>query len=1568
MTEQIKVLIADDEENIRKDLVRRLKFRDIAAEALPSATALLEHLNKLSPENWPTAVLIDYVLEDMQGAKLVQLLLDNYPHIPIIVISGMDLQGSIHAYGMGAYAIMQKPIDYNELKITLQELAERDEVAMRIAKDIKGITEFSCCLLWQLDRQNYPNYRITGGEGKGVDKDFIRNTIMNAKEYPRLRQLRKGKAKFYLDVSQVIDYKNKEDAMARGWVSLVSLPIIRQGRLVGWIDCYKDEVHNFKTKKRQKHQLGYLQSYAKLAGEALHAQQLTQQARVVHETNQNLAGTLQEELIYKTILEKAIATTGADCGWIYRNTIRENKIKLAAIAGQGAEKADKYRSLKAGGITGKVARTGRSLYIKNVKKKEGDFYDPKIHIKTTDLIEKSIVAVPLRRGERTLGVLTVKSNHIDFFTPEDVQLLTSLAAIAAVGMERNKLSIHLQGISRLAREATHFRPFAKYVVDAVHDLTNAVVNLWMMSDEEDEGDDYLRIVSSSQRNLIKDYGIIPSAPGSSICAQALFERHHQIVSDLQVYKGSPPFINQEALKKYDWHSFMAVPLLGKKGEYLGVISLLSKDVNKFSYDDGILIQHFANQAALALQEQRHISILQELANIGQELITALTDTKAYLRKVVKLALKISQAVNTVLYPYDPVHKNSYDIEQNVFAGDLRNPKKKLSQRPREKGLSAFIRTHEAIIVENIGKNGEIKMRVGLRESKICPPESTVYQQAAQFIRDSKFIERENIQSFIGVSLRAKEQSQKGKPMQLHEVAVLYFNFRAPKHFSPEELQVIDIFCNQVANVIHRNRLFYSLKKERELIEGVNQSALHILGERERRRRLEKIVAEAVKLLRAKGGKVYLTINGSQQDLQLLASKNLPSKLMKVGSILPKNAGLAHEVVQAKKSKIVQDYNEYQWRIKEVAHFFSAVMEVPLLFNEEVIGVLGVFDDNAKRVFTDDDVRILESFAAQAALAIYNILLYDELDALNQAGLQIAKQAGLKEIANRILSELKRVIDYDKATIQLIKAMDQPRELVAFAGYKRPGDAKVFNKPVNEDKLIKEVVESQSPKIINDTHKAKNWNKQHKATKDVRSWTCLPLIYGEKVLGLLMLDHPLPGYYTQKDIPKLKRFALQAAIGINNALIEQTALKTLSDFVRNIESLDFTKGQVFEVLINNLNTILKGKSITYTYYYIDDKYIQHNLKIDNFSWKFLNYRHKTAYWIAQEKEVKLLPDDNPELYKGNGNKLLGPIWKEGEIMGVLEVTSRKKTLDQDIKYFFSTMLGLANAAFYRIHLKVRRIEAFERRFNPYITGTPIKSPNQFYGRESIIQEILDGIYYNNYLIEDERRIGKTSVLYQIKYHLEQKIDSDVTFYPIFIDIQGTEENRFWGHLRDSIYSIEGKVRPEGVTNYNFHHFRDDLDEVLDSLASQNPMNEIRIVYLLDEVDQFKSYSSSVLQKLRKLFQEEERLKVVMAGVKINRQLDNITSPWHNQLTLVKLKALTESQARELIIKPVTGIYLYTPDAINLILAESKKKPLLIQRLCSNVVNTMLNRISQNDEVNKNIMQILPSDVENAIEVQ
>lgn len=265
--------------------------------------------------------------------------------------------------------------------------------------------------------------------------------------------------------------------------------------------------------------------------------------------------------------------------------------------------------------------------------------------------------------------------------------------------------------------------------------------------------------------------------------------------------------------------------------------------------------------------------------------------------------------------------------------------------------------------------------------------------------------------------------------------------------------------------------------------------------------------------------------------------------------------------------------------------------------------------------------------------------------------------------------------------------------------------------------------------------------------------------------------------------------------------------------------------------------------------------------------------------------------------------------------------------------------------------------FRRGFNPYIAGPPIRTPAMFFGRASIIMNILNGIQQNHFLIEDERRIGKTSLLYHLKYNLEQDIHDHYSFFPVFANIEATSEVEFWEHLRNSLFSTMGKTRPSESNNYDFNAFRDDLDEMLSKMETQAQAKDVRIIFLIDEADRFAQYSDNCMAKFRKLFLEDERLKVIITGTNMRYKLNDIASPWHNQLIFVQLGTLSAQEARSLIVDPVKGIYTYDEPAIELILKESQNKPLAIQTICFEAVNIMLNRVNNNENATKDLMILL-----------
>ena len=112
----------------------------------------------------------------------------------------------------------------------------------------------------------------------------------------------------------------------------------------------------------------------------------------------------------------------------------------------------------------------------------------------------------------------------------------------------------------------------------------------------------------------------------------------------------------------------------------------------------------------------------------------------------------------------------------------------------------------------------------------------------------------------------------------------------------------------------------------------------------------------------------------------------------------------------------------------------AVMTVPLLSRGRVIGALSV-GDKVGRVYDDDEVRLAQAFAAQAAIALENARLYNEAQTLLTVGRVVAGVSDVAEALRLVCRELSRLTGASSVSAHL--ADPAGRGLVPTAGYHVP---------------------------------------------------------------------------------------------------------------------------------------------------------------------------------------------------------------------------------------------------------------------------------------------------------------------------------------------------------------------------------------------------------------------------------------------------------------------------------------------------------------------------------------------------
>ena len=266
----------------------------------------------------------------------------------------------------------------------------------------------------------------------------------------------------------------------------------------------------------------------------------------------------------------------------------------------------------------------------------------------------------------------------------------------------------------------------------------------------------------------------------------------------------------------------------------------------------------------------------------------------------------------------------------------------------------------------------------------------------------------------------------------------------------------------------------------------------------------------------------------------------------------------------------------------------------------------------------------------------------------------------------------------------------------------------------------------------------------------------------------------------------------------------------------------------------------------------------------------------------------------------------------------------------------------------IHRTRRRRQLMKRRFNPFIAGAPVLDIDMFFGRDQLVERILQTIHNNSLLLYGERRIGKTSLQHHLRRRLQQLDDPRYEFFPVYIDLQGTPESQFFSTLAEDVFHelapLLGGIRPgEGLDAESVYGYRDlvrDLRKVIKALEEKSA-KQIKLVLLIDEVDELNAYDPRINQRLRSLFMKSfaENLVAVVSGVEIRKQWDKEGSPWYNFFEEIEVTPIGHEDARELITRPIEGVFKVGPEVIDRIIELTDSKPYHVQRLCVALVNRL-----------------------------
>ncbi|MCP4399312.1 MAG: GAF domain-containing protein, partial [bacterium] len=236
--------------------------------------------------------------------------------------------------------------------------------------------------------------------------------------------------------------------------------------------------------------------------------------------------------------------------------------------------------------------------------------DPRWHILSEEEPIRSWMGAPLFTGERAIGLLTTDSFEIDTYREEDIQILQIFANQAAIAIEN----------ARLFQEEQHQRQAAESLQEVATILNSSLDQKMIL----------VKIMQQLGRVIKYDSGAVFLQDGDVLVLSHAIGLDDGYIGqrvpltnpspEEQVFNRKQSYIIADTCADPDWEvweegavirSWMGVPLLTANNQALGVLTADSFEVDSYSEEDAQVIQIFANQAAIAIENARLYTAAQE---------------------------------------------------------------------------------------------------------------------------------------------------------------------------------------------------------------------------------------------------------------------------------------------------------------------------------------------------------------------------------------------------------------------------------------------------------------------------------------------------------------------------------------------------------------------------------------------------------------------------------------------------------------------------------------------------------------------------------------------------------------------------------------------------------------------------------------------------------------------------------------------------------------------------------------------------------------------------------------------
>ena len=284
----------------------------------------------------------------------------------------------------------------------------------------------------------------------------------------------------------------------------------------------------------------------------------------------------------------------------------------------------------------------------------------------------------------------------------------------------------------------------------------------------------------------------------------------------------------------------------------------------------------------------------------------------------------------------------------------------------------------------------------------------------------------------------------------------------------------------------------------------------------------------------------LLVNDKTQDLRIRFQVGYAREVaervkIKIGE------GVTGLAAQRREAILVDDVSKHPEYISGAPNVRSE-LAIPLIVKNRVIGVLNLETHEAGR-FNEEHKRLLTLIGSRMAVGIENARLHTRttrqartLVLLNEIARELTSILNVDELLKRIAELLSRLIDYQMFSILLVD--DAGEKLQHRFSLRFQENIQLKHDVPLGDGLVGFAARHRQAVLVPDVSKDQRYIQLNPET---RSELAVPLIYKDKVIGVLDLEHTKRGFFTEDHKRTVTTLAAQVAIALENArLYEEIA--------------------------------------------------------------------------------------------------------------------------------------------------------------------------------------------------------------------------------------------------------------------------------------------------------------------------------------------------------------------------------------------------------------------------------------------